>query len=268
VSGLRVLRSGCARRWVVGPVFGLCLSLMGLAVAPSAANACASVASVKSFHGKAQFMNFSETASGQDAGGGGNTTIDLDRIATSLQVDLTRNKLLSRKGIVAFTGTASGHVSVNDSYQDTGNAHSGAEHYSGPLKNKSPNSGKAWLYFDTRTCTYQAEAGFNVKTTFSGDDAVRPSATVIGLAYGNARHTPASLKLAGAESPHAYYPSCPRTSIVTGHSCYVLSGGWAGDFAILAQCHSLGGNCGLNDQQPVGNATFAWNLKPTYKKKT
>ena len=46
------------------------------------------------------------------------------------------------------------------------------------------------------------------------------------------------------------------------------SGGWAGDFAILAQCHSLGGNCGLNDQQPVGNATFAWNLKPTYKKKT
>ena len=71
------------------------MSLMGLAVAPSAANACASLASVKSFHGKAQFMNFSETASGQDAGGGGNTTIDLDRIATSLQVDLTLGQVHS-----------------------------------------------------------------------------------------------------------------------------------------------------------------------------
>ena len=212
-------------------------------------------------------MNFSETASGQDVGGGGNTTIDLDRDAASLQIDLTRNKLLSRRGIVAFTGTASGgQVSVNDSYQDTGSGHGGAEHYSGPLKNKSPNFGKAWLYFDTRTCKYQAEAGYTVRTTFSGDAAVQPAASVTGLAYGNKRHTPASLKLAGAEAPHAYYPSCPGASIVAGKSCYVLSGGWAGDFAVLAQCQSVGGGCGANDQQSVGLATFSWNLSPTYKK--
>lgn len=212
-------------------------------------------------------MNFLATASGQDAGGGGSTTIDLNRNAVHLKINLTRNKFLSRRGIVAFTGTASGgEVSVKDSYQDTGNGHSGAEHYSGPLKNHTPNSGKAWLYFDTRTCKYQAEAGLNVKATFSGDDAVRPSASVIGLAYSNKKQTPASLKLVGAESPHAYYPSCPRTSIVTGQSCYVLSGGWAGDFALLEQCQSVGGDCGLNDQQDVGDATFAWKLSPTYKK--
>ena len=86
MTGVHVCGSRCARRWFFGPVFGLCLSLMGLAAAPSAASACISLASVKSFHGKAQFMNFSETASGQDSGGGGNRTIDLERDAKSLQV--------------------------------------------------------------------------------------------------------------------------------------------------------------------------------------
>jgi hypothetical protein len=267
MTGILAWQTRRAKRWVLGPALGLCVSLTGLAVVPSAASACASLARVKSFHGTAQFMNFSETASGQDAGGGGNTTIDLERDAQSLKVNLTRNTLLSRSGIIAFTGTASGgQVSVKDSYKDTGSGHSGAEDFSGPLKNKSPNSGKAWLYFDTRTCTYQAEAGFTVKATFTGDETVRPSASVTGLAYGDKRHTPASLKLQGAESPHAYYPSCPRASILAGHSCYVLSGGWAGDFAVLAQCQSAGGGCGLNDQQSVGNATFAWALSPTYKK--
>ena len=84
-------------------------------------------------------------------------------------------------------------INVARSGWTAGDGHTGAEHYSGPLKNQSPNSGKAWLYFDTRTCKYQAEAGFTVKTTFTGDEAVRPSASVTGLAYGNQRHTPPSL---------------------------------------------------------------------------
>ena len=83
---------------------------MALLVSPVAANACPSLAGVKSFRGSTD-LSFRGTASYQGE------TISLDRAASDLNVTLIRRG--GAAGLLLFAGTVSGgHVSVHDSFMN------------------------------------------------------------------------------------------------------------------------------------------------------
>jgi hypothetical protein len=261
---VRALRF-CGRCWAgrraARLVFALCASAAALAAAPIAASACPSLRSVNSFRGHAD-LGFSATASGQDPGNGGTETVGLSRSVSSVQIRLTAKKVIGG-GVVVFTGKASGGaVSVSDTFNNTGTMQSGAEDYGGPVTNQLPNFGSAELFLNTRSCKYQFEVGLGAETTFSGDAAVQPGATVTGFAYGERRHIPNSLNLSGATTPDVYDNNCPGSPFVTGRACYAFGGGWTTDFDTLKRCHSVvAANCGPSGE-PLGTATFSWSLQP------
>jgi hypothetical protein len=252
-------------------VVAICASVAALGAIPAAASACPPLGGVKAFTGVAH-LGFRAQASGSDEPGEpqyGIETIDLSRSA-GLDIKLT-HKLVSRLGVVAFTGTASGGtVTVNDTFDDSSDssAHS-AYNYQDPLSNQLPNFGTASLFLDPKKCKYQLTVSFGVRAQSSGE--FQGSDSVGGGATSQPKQIPASLNLGRSvelvqDHPDAYY-TCPGDPLLSGKSCYQFSGGFATDFMTLFQCHSSQAvNCSSSDG-PVGTATFAWHLKPSYKKK-
>lgn len=240
----------------------LCIVLAVLAVAPSAASACASLAGVHSFVGHTR-MTFSGTASGPVLGSGGDETITLQRSAASVEVKLTHE--VRGKGqfsaIYFYSGKARlGNVSVHDSFDLSGDNSSAQETYGGPLK--AP-FGSATLALDTEDCKYQFSASFGAKTSFSGDEALRAGASVAGSAYGDRKHIPNNLHLGSGVGPDPYL-TCPGDPLLTGVPCFQIGGGWANDFAELSECKQFPPepNCGSGDKQLAGSAELIWVLKP------
>jgi hypothetical protein len=242
-------------------------SVTALGAMPAAASACPSLAGVKSFHGHAH-MAFDAQASGPDDPSDPNSrteTVTLDRSLASLDIKLT-HKDVTRSGAVIFHGKASGGaVSINDTFDESGDSsiHS-LVHYEGGLRNQLPSFGGATLFLYPKGCKYQLTVGFNLRAQSSGE--IYGSSGVGGGAYSHTKHIPASLKLGGTAAPDAYY-GCPYTLTTGSTSCYEFSGGFATDFMTLFQCHSAQAvNCSSSDG-PVGVATFAWHLEPSFKKK-
>lgn len=240
----------------------ICVSVAALTM-PAAASACPSLANVKSFHGLAH-MGFDATASGPDDPSNPASpteTVMLDRSLASLDINL-KHKDVTKLGIVIFHGTASGgSVSINDVFTDSGDSSATSqEHYEGGLSNQLPNYGAATLFLDRHTCKYQLTVGFSIRVQSTGE--FQGSGSVAGGAFSHTKHIPASLKLGGVSAPDAYY-GCPD-SFFPGTPCYDFSGGFTTDFMTLFDCHSAQAiNCS-SSEGPVGVATFAWHLQPSY----
>lgn len=248
---------------LLGLVLGACASLaLTAAIAPAAASACSSLANVKSFSGHAG-LRFNATASGEDPGNGGTETIALSRQASSVEIHLTHRKLSG--GYALFTGKVSGGtVTVDDTFVDTGSTLSGKETYSGPLTNKPPNYGTAFLALDQSTCSYQLTLGYGVATNFQGDEQINPGTSAGASAYSEMEAIPKDFHLIGGAGPDADINTCPDPR-TTKMSCYDFGGGFAVDFGTLFECHSVvASSCESGGQIP-GSTSFIWVLLPTYK---
>ena len=252
-----------ARAWAHRLILGFCVSMAACAAAPAGASACASLAGVKTFHGTAH-MVFAVAASGEDPGNGGVETITLNRVATGLKVNLDERDLGKKDTL--FDGKASGgNLSVGDTFNNSGDGFSGQETYNGPVTNSLPGYGTAFVVIDHRTnsCRYAVVVGYGATTEFSGDEEVKPPPTVGASASSGPVPVPDSLKLSDSRSLPAYL-SCANETVP--EACFDFGGGWMTEFATLALCHSVEAvNCS-SDTEPVGTASFSWNLSPTFEK--
>ena len=237
-------------------VVAICASMAVLAAMPAAAGACPSLARVKAFKGHAH-TGFDAQASGLNEPGQpqyGTETIHLQRSAGNLDINLT-HKTITRAGIVTFTGKAGGgDLTIEDTSTDSSDhTKDSVLHYNGP-----PHFAAATLFLDPKKCKYQLTVSFAIPT---------PDRTAVrGLAFSKRNTIPASRKLASSEYPDGYY-TCPGDPLLSGSACYQFGGGFATDFMTLFQCHSAQAvNCS-SKEGPVGLATFAWHLKPSYVKK-
>ena len=245
-------------------VVAICASVGALTAVPAAASACPSLAGVKAFQGHTQLMQFSAQASGPDEPGQpqyGTESVKLARGLTSVNIKLN-HKMVTRLGVVFFTGKASGgNVTVNDTFDDSRESTAHSEYnYQHSLSNKRPNFGSATLLLDPKKCKYELTVGFSITAMFNGE--IQGSDTVAGAAYSDREHIPASLKLDGAVAPHAYHGGC-SDSLFSGTPCYDFSGGFANDFMTLFDCHSAQAVSCSSSDGPVGIAHFAWALKPS-----
>lgn len=253
-------------RWreclTVRTVSAMCASAAALLAAPTAAGACASHASVKSFHGfgSARFMN---TASGDD-GNGGTATVTLDEGAAGVQFpSVSPQPGTSRHTWIgkAEGGGKGGVVGVEDSYTDNagGQLTTGEQTARGP----TDGGGVAIEFLPSGKCVYQLRFSFGIATTPSGqwptpdsEGGPGPDRGVTGYATSPLRSIPAGLKLSGTATVDAYCGG-----VVTDKGSYNFQGlspgndSWGGEF------------CGLSaagDGQPVGAATITWHFVPTF----
>ncbi|MBS1883067.1 MAG: hypothetical protein JSS97_08945 [Actinobacteria bacterium] len=237
-----------------------CAVLVGLVIAPAAANACASVAGVHALTGHA-FVSFTGSASGPIEGSGGSESIGIDRKGATLELDL--NHRLRGKGKFAGTYIFSGKVwagtiSVADAFSLSEGA-SGEETYTGT---GAPAFGGASAFLDTANCRYVVAVNFGVDTTYSGDGTLRTGTGVSLAAVGDQDKIPGNLHLIGGVGPDGYL-TCPGNPILDGNPCVEINGGWATDFAELKECGSFPpeGNC-ASGEKPIGDGKFLWVLKP------
>ncbi|MBS1861528.1 MAG: hypothetical protein JSS68_07425 [Actinobacteria bacterium] len=234
--------------------------LVGLVIAPAAANACASVAGVHALTGHA-FVSFTGSASGPIEGSGGSESIGIDRKGATLELDL--NHRLRGKGKFAGTYIFSGEVwagtiSVDDAFSLSEGA-SGEETYTG---NGAPAFGGASAFLDTANCRYVVAVNFGVDTPYTGDGTLRTGTGVSLAAVGDHDKIPANLHLIGGVGPNGYL-TCPGEPILDSNPCVEINGGWATDFAELKECGSFPpeGNCATGEK-PIGDGKFLWVLKP------
>ncbi|HKZ14289.1 MAG TPA: hypothetical protein VJL81_10630 [Solirubrobacterales bacterium] len=241
-------------------LIGVCVATSALAIAPTTASACASVAGVHAFTGHA-YISFLGSASGPITGSGGSESIGIDRKGATLELDL--NHKLRGKGKFATTYIFSGKVwagtiSVDDAFS-LSEGGSAEDTYSG---NGPPAFGGASAFLDTATCRYVVAVNFGVHTTYSGDGILSAGTGVSLAAVGDRNKIPGDLHLVGGVGADGYL-TCPGEPIVDGHPCVEIGGGWANDFAELKECGSFPpeGNC-VTGEKPIGDGKFLWVLKP------
>jgi hypothetical protein len=213
------------------------------------ADACPSLANVKSFHGTAS-ASFDQTATFSDQSG--TTTVTLDRVADGLQFpNLTPQSL--GNGIVTFTGPpGGGSVSVNDVYNSS-NGVSGGQTANGPtLGYPDPGNGGVSFYPTQLGCQYGVIFSFAIHTSPSGDWPSPPDVGTYGLIATPERPIPTNLKLSGTatvgwnanpSAPHGFYEATggpPRTDT------------WATEYGGLLQESGMA----------PGTATISWNFSP------
>jgi hypothetical protein len=250
-----------------GPGFGLTASLalclgasLTLALAlPSAAGACARPGSVKSFHGHAH-MQMAVGASGEDPGLGGTETVFLERDA-NLQLNLNE-KLMGRHGAAIFGGKITGGSgSVGDAIENSGSGYEGNASFGGSLSSHHPNFGSAEVILTRRGCKYQVLLDASMRTTYSGDEALKPGLLASISATSDRESIPHTLQLSDHNSL-AVYLGCPASL----SACFEFGGTWTTDFATLKLCHSVTAEHCTSDKKPVGSATIGWSLSPIFKK--
>jgi hypothetical protein len=234
--------------------------LAALAIAPAAASACTSVASIHAFTGHA-YVSFTGSASGPITGSGGSESIGIDRKGATLELDL--NHRVRGKGKFAGTYIYSGKVwagtiSVEDVFS-FGEGAVGEESYSG---NGAPAFGGASAFLDTDSCRYVVAVNFGVDTKYSGPGGLRTGTGVSLAAVGDRNKIPGDLHLVGGVGPDGYL-TCPGDPIRDGNPCVEIGGGWANDFTELKECGSFPpeGNC-VTGEKPIGDGKFLWVLKP------
>jgi hypothetical protein len=260
----RSLRRAPGRACVLALLLGLCAAPALLATpAALAANPCPSLEHLRGFHGNASIVGLSTTAGGEDSGEGGLETIELAHHVANVRFDLHREPLTKHR-LHYFAGNAThGDVEIEDAFQNTGTGFSGRLSYSNPLTSHLPNKGEAGLVFDRRKkhCIYAFELSFQVKTTFTGEEEVKPDLSVTGSAAGRGKKIPKKLKLVGS-SAVSIWDSCPAGD---PQGCYEIGGGWTSEFFTLFQCHSIVAvTCG---NKSPGTAELNWSISPIFKKK-
>ena len=229
--------------------------------AASRGNGCASLSGVKAFHGHA-VISFKENASGKEASGGTDTIV-LKRTAASLQISLTKKKVLGGR-YVWFTGKASGgHVAVDDTHTFTtlgGTSETGTLSYDGPVSTLLPNLER--LSSSTRSPASTSSWPTSPSRRSSAAATGQPNATVTGSATSERHHVPANLHVVGGDAPtQAARRVRPRSPPV--RPATATPGGYSVDFTPLFVCHSLtAGKC-EPDSEPTGSAHFVWTLLPT-----
>jgi hypothetical protein len=241
-------------------LIGLFTALVGLAIAPAAASACASVAGVHALTGHA-YISFTGSASGPITGSGGSESIGIDRKGATLELDL--NHKVRGKGKYSSTYIFSGKVwagtiSVDDAFSLSEGA-GGEETYTGT---GAPAYGGASAFLDTANCRYVVAANFGVDTKYSGEGTLRTGTGVSLAAVGDHDKIPGNLHLIGGVGPDGYL-TCPGDPVLDGNPCVEIGGGWATDFAELKECGSFPpeGNCATGEK-PIGDGKFLWVLKP------
>lgn len=241
----------------------ICASVVALAVAPTIANACPSLANVNAYQGHTATF-FDAQGSGSDVGNGGSYAAQWERNVAHASVDLTHKQVIRNQLTgthVIFSGEANGGtVTIDDTFNDTGVMWGGQERYSEPLVNLLPEFARTVLFLDLNTCQYQVFFSFNVKTALSGNAPwSSSSAAVSGGVYSPRLHITRSLKLANSSLSGAY-SSCPSDPLSSGSSCYQYGGG------LIGLCGSLdlvAANCSAN-KDPVDTGSLAWILSPKF----
>jgi hypothetical protein len=241
-------------------LIGLFTALVGLAIAPAAASACASVAGVHALTGHA-YISFTGSASGPITGSGGSESIGIDRKGATLELDLN-HKLRGKgkySGTYIFSGKVwAGTISVDDAFSFSEGA-GGEETYSGT---GAPAYGGASAFLDTANCRYVVAANFGVDTKYSGEGTLQTGTGVSLAAVGDHDKIPGNLHLIGGVGPDGYL-TCPGDPILDGNPCVEIGGGFANDFTELKECGSFPpeGNC-VTGEKPIGDGKFLWVLKP------
>lgn len=226
---------------------------------------CPSWNRVRSFRGLVNTLSFSGVAKGDEPGLGGSRTIGLDRDATNLQIKLDAKVSGSLPGfgsLTFFTGkTKVGSISAVDTFGSTGSGMKGTSNAIGV-----PRFVTASLVLWPKGCLYQLQVSYDVKASFSGDQAIRPGADIWGGAYTPRRPIPASLKLGGASLIQAYHDGCAGARPPDVHGCFQFGGDWANDFDTLKRCHSIVAvNC-TPARHTEGAAHISWSLTPIFAK--
>jgi hypothetical protein len=255
------LRGLLAHAWPIGLALAVCVWMLALAVAPAAVG-CPSLRHVKSFHGHAT-ATFAAAASGKDPDSGGTETIGFGRAARKLHVKLPDKVHGSphHRPFTLFAGQArGGSVTVDDSFDNTGTDIGGDATHNGPLRR---NHGTASAVFAHKACKYRFQLGFQIPTTFHGDDEVDPGG-VGDFAYSDAKHIPRDLTLHGDQKLPIRADPC--TAIKKGAGCGGIDSSWYGDLVDLFECGSLNiSGCQLHGNTEIGKASLSWHLKPKYK---
>lgn len=241
--------------------------------APALASACPSWGKVKGFTGKAGDILFEESVSGSD-GNGGTETVDLDRNATNLKIELPARVPKTGSRFTEFLGGVEGGlIFVADTYTDTisGSETTGAESAHAPDDDSIPFGSVSSLVLDPAGCTYQLGVSFAVPTTSNGSWPTPPDAGAGGFALSPKKRIPASLKLSGNVSVPAYYDGCAGESPAGGWYEFAgIPGGgysWVQEFDTLKSCGSSQPSpTGCPDGEQEGTAEFSWSLTPAIRK--
>ncbi len=272
---LMTMRAGeGGRRTTIWPRFlrpvrlllALSAAAAALAVAPTLASACPSLAGVTAFDGHAT-MNAGAAGGGADPDTGGTETIQLGEFAQGLNLKL-RDKIRGSIGghrVTEFIGTVTGGtLKADDTFDDTGDDAQGELTYDGSVPK---NHGTATLYLAQNPCEYKLWVGFgDISGTYDGDPDINPG-DISGWAGSSGVGIPNDLKLNGNEMPE-FIPTCRTFFLVFQDGCAGLDSGWLSDLIRLYQCHTLDtSGCNPNDEESIGTGSLSWSLRPTYVKK-
>lgn len=230
--------------------FGLLAALAACAALPASASACPSLSRVKSFAGTAS-LSFSRTVTASD-GQGGTETISLDHGASNLQLSITLVSQGLRPPIWEGPSTG-GSVTVHDTYSDNNGANTatGTQDGSGP----SAAGDAAGLSFDHAHCTYSVTAAAAIATTTTGSGPRDPYGIHDFAITSGA--IPSNFHLSGSAQVPAYADPLDSTPTFTGDSGQYVIGDHSNWGIALARLTG-------NEDNSVGQATFSWDLAPTF----
>ncbi len=225
---------------------------VALLAVPALATACPSYDHVKAYSATST-VSYSQTATGNDDMDGMATISISHRGLAVTTPHLTPVPVAHRTPFEYAGHTTGGTVSVSDSYTDqTFSEISGTQTASG-----TPTGGETIATFLSPVCSYQVTVSFGIPTASSGTWPTPPDLGVWAIAVSPARPIPGDLRLSGS----ATVPAQNSGSDPLAQGSYVTYGLPGGG----SQWESTLDDFSTPDQ-PVGTATFTWNLTPTLTK--
>ena len=195
----------------------------------------------------------------------GDLTIQIAAVAVHVRLNL--NDKHHAGHIYSFGGGMSGgHVSVADSYADTGGNYFGDLKYGGSLT--ASGGGNAELLIDFHTCRYKLWAAFIVDGTYTGDPEVDYGHELSFGATSSDGHLTQNLTAHNSEMLDTY-ADC-RDPFASAGGCAQLYDAWMPELILLTECHTTNTSvCQPQDNNPkfTTPASFTLSLKPVFAKK-
>ncbi len=215
---------------------------------------CPDYTKVSAFNGTASF-SFDGSASATYPGGD-HESISLHHSASGLALSAPLNS--SDVGNAAFDGPiSSGTVSVNqvDDYVPSSGdpSHTTAQGSGAP----DPTNSQVSVTFDPAACTYLLAVSGAVATIQAGDGPPPDDGGINDTATSPYLPVPAGLSLSGSVTIQVYAAGpTDTTGIKAGYYSFGPFSSWGGELAQVK---------GAAADQPMGTATFTWNLTPTLR---
>ena len=224
-----------------------------LLAAPAVASACPSVNRVQSFNGTVS-LSYQRTVTASD-GQGGTETLTLNHTATGLNVAIALVYPDVRPPYWQGS-TSGGNVTVNDVFDDVssnGTDTHGQQMANGPADAANVLGG---LDFDSATCTYAILAGAGIATVTTGSGP-HDQDGVGDQVMSGLQSLPANLDLSGSMTVPAFVDLNAAPTSTPSNGWYQFGGNSSWGAA-------MGSLTGAGVTQSVGQATFSWNLTPTF----